>query len=221
MPEPLAIPVMEARPELSGTLDNLGLVSVVRIASAKLRKWSGVALAVVIKSGSWELIFFAGNGTPMMPVEEGNTCDLRIFRWRAVSAHTDLQARTPAGPVAQFAFPEFTTTARVRPRLCNSALRPTSTGAATTRFFVNRAAAEVCGPASMSARSGLPLTLIPAVAAENANPLGRKIGPESLIPEASPASSPAQAEWRSAATRLSPSPLHHSGGSGGRRSNLC
>src|SRR5579864_8924574 len=115
---------MDARPERSGRLASLGLVSVVRIASAKLRRWSGVARAAAISSRSPELILSAGSGTPIMPVEEGNTCAGRIFSWRAASAHTDLQARTPAGPVAQFAFPEFTTTARIRPRLCDKAVRP-------------------------------------------------------------------------------------------------
>ena len=47
----------------------------------------------------------------------------------------------PARPVAQLALPEFTTTARTHPPVESSAARPTSTGAATTRFFVNNAAA--------------------------------------------------------------------------------
>src|ERR1700682_1575538 len=97
----------------------------------------------------------------------------------------------PARPVAQLAFPEFTTTARMRPPVASNEARPTSTGAATTRFFVNNAAA-VALPAtaelrsawtgegarphtSTSARSGRPLTLIPAATAEKENPRGKRI----------------------------------------------
>src|SRR6202795_1839434 len=97
----------------------------------------------------------------------------------------------PARPVAQLALPEFTTTARTLPPVESNEARPTSTGAATTRFFVNNAAA-VALPAtaelrsawtgegarphtSTSARSGRPLTLIPAATAEKENPRGKRI----------------------------------------------
>src|SRR5271155_1524224 len=109
----------------------------------------------------------------------------------------------PGRPVAQFAFPEFTMTARIRPPVLSNDARPTSIGAATMRFFVNNAAAaapptaaELCSagqvraPAptrpeplacedarphtSTRARSGLPLTLIPAATAEKENPPGKR-----------------------------------------------
>src|SRR6267143_6750766 len=105
----------------------------------------------------------------------------------------------PAPPVAQLALPEFTTTARTRPPVASNAARPTSTGAATTRFFVNNAAA-VAPPAtaklrlawtlrlrsgraregprphtSTRARSGRRLTLMPAATAEKENPRGKRI----------------------------------------------
>ena len=48
-------------------------------------------------------------------------------------------------------------------------------GAATTRFLVNKAAAVVPGQASTKARSGRPLALIPAQAAAKAKPAGRHI----------------------------------------------
>src|ERR1700694_5095589 len=105
----------------------------------------------------------------------------------------------PARPVAQLALPEFTTTARTRPPVESNEARPTSTGAATTRFVVNNAAA-VAPPAaaelrsawtlrlrsgraragarphtSTNARSGRPLTLMPAATAEKENPAGRRI----------------------------------------------
>src|SRR5450755_2668143 len=97
----------------------------------------------------------------------------------------------PARPVAQLALPEFTTTARTRPPLERNAARPTSTGAATTRFFVNNAAAlappaaAALRPAwtgegarphtSTNARSGRPLTLIPAATAAKEKPHGTRI----------------------------------------------
>src|ERR1039458_3574584 len=81
----------------------------------------------------------------------------------------------PARPVAQLALPEFTTTARTRPPVETSAARPTSTGAATTRFLVNNAAAVAPPAAATRARSGRPLTLMPAATAEKENPRGKRI----------------------------------------------
>src|SRR5215469_4138962 len=138
----------------------------------------------------------------MMPVEEGNTSEGGILSKRAASAHTRLEARIPSGPVAQFAFPEFTRTARARPPLVASALRPISTGAATIRFLVNRAAAVVPGPAEISPRSGFWLALMPAATAEYLNPRGRKIGSDELMRAVLPASLPPPAKWRIAAAHL-------------------
>ena len=95
------------------------------------------------------------------------------FQQPASSRQTCWQACMPALPVAQLALPEFTITARTLPRLAANDARPTSRGAATTRFFVNTAAAVVPGQASTSARSGRPLALIPAQAAEKAEPRGQ------------------------------------------------
>src|SRR5216684_1224459 len=81
----------------------------------------------------------------------------------------------PARPVAQLALPEFTTTARTRPPVASNEARPTATGAATTRFLVNKAAAVAPPAASTSARSGRPLGLMPAATAEKENPTGRRI----------------------------------------------
>src|SRR5437764_7115661 len=115
MPEPFATPVIDALPRCSGTLASLGRVSVVRMASANLRRWSGDAPAPEIRAGNLAFIFSNGSGTPMTPVDEGNTSEARALRSRAAAEHTDSQARIPAGPVAQFAFPEFTITARISP----------------------------------------------------------------------------------------------------------
>src|ERR1700751_202499 len=110
----------------------------------------------------------------MIPVEDGKTSAGLTLRYRASSLQTFLQATIPATPVAQFALPEFTMTARTFPRDLLNEARPTSTGAAAIRFFVKSAAAFACRSATISARSGFALALIPAVAEENLNPLGRK-----------------------------------------------
>src|SRR5271165_203987 len=125
------------------------------------------APARAIRGLSWDVIFSVGKGTPMIPVDDGKiSADLppsRCAAWLQVSR----QARRPGCPVAQLALPELTRTARTRPLLFARAARPTSTGAATIRFLVKRAAAVARGSARISARSGLPLALIPAVTAEN------------------------------------------------------
>ena len=110
-----------------------------------------------------------------MPVEEGKTSAAGTSNSFPASRQTCSQSRIPARPVAQLAFPEFTTTARTRPRVESNDLRPTSTGAATTRFFVNNAAAVALPATSTSARSGRPLTLMPAATAAKENPRGKRI----------------------------------------------
>ena len=79
----------------------------------------------------------------MMPVDEGKTSAVGTPSNSPSSRQTRWQAFIPDGPVAQFALPEFTITARTRPRLAANEVRPTTRGAATTRFFVNMAAAVV------------------------------------------------------------------------------
>jgi hypothetical protein len=130
---------------------------------------------MAIKAGKAETIFCAGNWTPMIPVEEGKTCSGATPSKLAVCSQTCWHAFRPASPVAQFAFPELTTTARIDPRLAFKAARPICTGAATTRFFVNMAAAFVRAQHSISARSGRPLALIPAAIEANENPSGSSI----------------------------------------------
>ena len=138
----------------------------------------------------------------MIPVEDGKTSTGLRFKRLAVSAHTFQQSRIPRRPVAQLAFPEFTITARTRLLLFACDTRPTSTGAATIKFLVNNAAAVVFGSATISAKSGFPLALMPALTAENLNPFGRKTGPGWIIPAVSPESSRAQEGSRTVAIRL-------------------
>src|ERR1039457_2163164 len=153
----------------------------------------------------------------------------------------------PARPVAQLALPEFTTTARTRPPVETSAARPTSTGAATTRFLVNNAAAvapmaaaelpsvwtlrlrtawagEVARPhTSTRPRSGRPLTLMPAATAEKENPRGKRIFSgerrSEVMPESS-ASSWAAAQLQTWADFHGPSPLRRSDRAGGTYGSL-
>src|SRR5678816_4578080 len=125
MPEPFAIPVIDARPERNGTLAILGRVSVVRMASAKRRRSPTVAPALATKDCKCDVTCAVGNGTPMIPVEDGKISDACTFNNAPISAHTALHPRKPAPPVAQLALPEFTTAARTLPPLRASAARPT------------------------------------------------------------------------------------------------
>ena len=135
------------------------------------------------------------------------------------------QARSPAGPVAQLAFPEFTITARTRPRLAARDARSTSKGAATTRFLVNTAAAVVPREASISARSRRPLALTPARPRKKQSLSGRSVefkgAARRFIPPASPGSLQVQAGSRIWATRRGPSPPRRSNAVWGIPSNPC
>src|ERR1700688_170970 len=130
----------------------------------------------------------------------------------------------PARPVAQLALPEFTTTARTRPPVASNAARPTSTGAATTRLVVNKAAADVPSPASAKARSGRPLTLIPALTAEKEKPLGTLIFSGDRRSEVMPESSTnslAAARLRRLAEYRGSSLFHRNDKAGDTDNNLC
>src|SRR5437764_3671882 len=117
MPEPLAIPVIAAVPERSGTLATLGRVSVVRMASANWRRCPTDASAPAKSGCKCDVTFSVGNRTPIIPVDDGNISDARTVNSFAALAHTALQPRSPGAPVAQLALPEFTITARTRPLL--------------------------------------------------------------------------------------------------------
>ena len=110
MPEPLATPVSMTTlfPDRNWAEANLGRKSVVIMACTKLFNACSVACRAAINSGSLLTIFSAGKGTPMIPVEDGNTSSGFTPRSREVSRQICRQARSPAGPVAQLAFPEFT-----------------------------------------------------------------------------------------------------------------
>ncbi len=156
----------------------------------------------------------------------------------------------PLGPVAQFAFPEFTMTARTRPPVESKDALPTSMGAATTRFLVNNATAaappaatELRSPCrlrsgrarggahphtSTSAKSRRPLALMPAATAEKENPSGKRIFSGELLreirndimPESSASFSAAARSQTLAAARGS-SALRRSDRAWGTCNNLC
>src|SRR6185312_9032873 len=225
MPEPLATPRMDTSflPTLNFAEAIFLRVSVVRMASENSRNFCSVACRDANNAGRFATLFSLGSGTPIIPVDDGTTCRTATPRIFAVSWQTWQHAFIPASPVAQFAFPAFTRTARTRPRDAASVLRPTSTGAATRRFLVKSAAAQVPSAASMRARSGRPLAFMPDARAEKENPFGKWIvfcaETSSVILAVSPASFGAPEGWRISATRLSPWRLHRSRCSADKRSS--
>ena len=78
---------------------------------------------------------------------------------------------SPRAPVAALACPLLTTTAVPRP----AAIRPrvSVTGAATTRFVVNRPATVVPGAPTSRPRSAAPLGFTPALTPAARNPAGK------------------------------------------------
>src|SRR6266849_7131225 len=150
-----------------------GRVSVVQIArevSAKERAEGRRKRAI---TGNARRIFSSGSGTPITPVEHtNNSCGVQPSRF-AASVTVRTAAAWPALPVAQFALPAFTTTARMRPfdaRRCSLEMR---TGAATTRFCVNTAAAEAGASLERIARSSAPVFFKPQAVAAKRNPSGK------------------------------------------------
>ena len=148
------------------------LVSVVRIAVANCSACADVAPTTAFSPGSAATIFSPGSGTPMMPVEDGNTSSKIQPNVSAAARQVSRQTRTPGSPVAQLALPAFTSTAPTRPPVASRCRRPTITGAATTRLRVNMAAAVAPCCATATARSALPLALMPARTAPHKKPAG-------------------------------------------------
>ena len=123
MPAPLAQPKMLIVPPFPSLFSVTSttaratfiFVSVVMIAVAKSSACSGDVPTAAGRCGSAARIFSAGSGTPMMPVDDGMTSSKRSPNVSAVAVQISSQARMPGSPVAQFALPEFTTTAETRP----------------------------------------------------------------------------------------------------------
>ena len=147
-------------------------VSVVIIARANISACAGVSPSAAFSAGNAAITFSAGNGTPIIPVEEGKTSSKMQSKLSAAAAQVCTHASIPGCPVAQFAFPAFTSTAPTRPPVAARCRRPTVTGAATTWFFVNIAAPFAPLPPQPPPDPVLPLTLIPAFTAPQTKPCG-------------------------------------------------
>src|ERR1039457_6370049 len=162
-------------------------VSVVIMACANASACSGVLPTEAFSAGIAQPPLSGEKGTPMMPVDDGMTSSKMQPKLSAAATQVAMQPSTPAGPVAQLALPEFTSTAPTRPPVESKWRWPTVTGAATTRFDVYTAAptaqtpAASCEVATATATSGLPLALIPALAAPQTNPPGISADPIALL----------------------------------------
>src|SRR6266478_3876423 len=150
-----------------------GRVSVVQIASDVAANDRAEGRRKRAITGSARKILSSGSGTPMTPVEQtNNSCGVHPRRF-AASATVRTAAAWPASPVAQLAFPAFTTTARMRPfdaRIFSLEMR---TGAATTRFCVKTAAADAGTSLERMARSSAPVFFKPQAVAAKRNPRGK------------------------------------------------
>src|SRR5579863_4628075 len=151
----------------------LGRVSVVQIANDNSAKERAEGRRLRESDGSARRIFSTGSCTPITPVEHtNNSCGVISMR-RAASSLVRCATISPCAPVAQLAFPAFTTTARMRPFDSRRFFFESVTGAATTRFCVKTAAADAGTSLEISARSSAPVFFrLQAVAAKR-NPLGK------------------------------------------------
>src|SRR5215467_1256735 len=109
----------------------------------------------------------------MTPVEHTKTSRGWTRRRRAVSSTVRNETASPCAPVAQLAFPAFTTTARMCPFESCRCFLDRVTGAATTRFCVKTAAAEAGTSLEKIARSSAPVFFRPQAVAAKRNPFGR------------------------------------------------
>src|SRR5216683_5233579 len=151
-----------------------GRVSVVQMAREVSAKERADGRRKRATTGSARRIFSSGKGTPMTPVEQtNNSCGAQPSRF-AASATVRRAAAWPASPVAQLAFPAFTTTARMRPFDVRRFSLEMRTGAATTRFCVKTAAAEAGTSLEMIARSSAPVFFKPHAVAAKRNPRGKE-----------------------------------------------
>ena len=149
-----------------------GRVSVVQMANDSSTKERAEGRRFCVSEGSARRIFSTGNCTPMTPVEHTNTSSGCARRRLAVSSTVRSEAASPRAPVAQLAFPAFTTTARMRPPESCRCFFESMTGAATTRFCVKTAAADADTSLERIARSSAPVFFRPQAVAANRNPRG-------------------------------------------------
>src|SRR5580700_1981569 len=149
-----------------------GTVSVVQMASDNSANDRADGLWCRESSGKRRRILSTASGTPMTPVEQTNNSSGLQVTCLAASATVRSAAACPSAPVAQLALPAFTTTPRIRPFDARRCDLETSTGAATTRFCVNTAAADAGTSLEKIARSRAPVFFSPQAVAANRNPRG-------------------------------------------------
>ena len=176
MPAPLAMPSIftAASPERKVAHASLGRVSVVMMARAKSAIPCFVASLAAASSGSLARILSTGSGTPMIPVEDGTISAARTLSSRA-SCPANLLARSYTGFAGS-----AVGVARVHDHRPNSAAAGRERGAP---YLERRRYHLVLGEDGgrrgagdklrTRARSGRPLALTPAQAAEKLNPAGR------------------------------------------------
>ncbi len=240
MPAPLAMPsrvtsfeAPDARDSAPARTRNraeaiFGRVSVVIMACAKSRAPRTLSDRASISSGNFRANFVVGQrnaNNAGRGRENFGRRDAKNFRGLAANSFASRDARAPSRAVG---------VARIhnqranRPPVAASAARPTSTGAATTRFVVKSAAAAAPPAVSASAKSGRPLTFMPAASAEKENPRGSKIVSgerrsfEGLMPaESYTPSWRVGAESQTRAVLRESSPLHRSSPGADIESSLC
>src|SRR5690606_175940 len=86
-------------------------------------------------SGITAVIFWTGKGSPITPVENGNTCSGLTPDNCAIAAQVDLASSKPCSPVQALALPELIIRKRIG-ALDKCSLQ-TVPGAAQNAFFVN------------------------------------------------------------------------------------
>src|SRR5438309_9337951 len=153
MPAPLQTPPIRIvdLPILNSTAISLRRVSVVMIASATCRAFD-VDLAMRDAHARMpRSMFFIGIATPIRPVEQTRTSFSLIDKAFAANWIMLRASLIPRGPVAAFAFPEFTTIPRAKSFA--AALRLTFTGAAQIWFVVNTPATAAGTSETIKARS--------------------------------------------------------------------
>src|SRR3989442_10711946 len=151
-----------------------GRVSVVQIAREVSANERAEGRRCRAMTGNARRIFSSGKGTPITPVEQTNNSCGAQPRHFAASATVRSAAAWPATPVAQFALPAFTTTARMRPFDARRCFLEMRTGAATTRFCVKTAAAEASTSLERIARSSAPGFFKPQAVAAKRDPRGKE-----------------------------------------------
>ena len=135
MPAPLAMPVARTVwfwPILASRLAALGTVSVVMMARAASLQ------CAAFTPGRARVIFCAGKGSRITPVEKGSTCSMSQPTCAATAAHTASASSRPCAPVPALALPVLITSARMPFSLVKCCLAM-CTGAAQKRFWVNTA----------------------------------------------------------------------------------